>query len=411
MTNIIGLDVGRGYAVAAALTGFPENPKRYFAAHRKDFAKLKCNPAGLEALKAMQADAIVMEPTGGWYSSIWNEMANYLQVPVYYVGHGDLSYQRGSYGFKNKRDPEDAFSLACTYFDNRFVNSHGEKRWLRFNEGAIADLKRLFYELEQLDKVRNSLINQTRQRLAYEFPEAVKRRANVNKDGFSPFWAWLAGDYQNGKARVDYEKSIAHELGIEISDYTRLHANRIISIEQQQDELIKKTKLLMQLPEFTNYLKVFRRFGFGFKNQLVMLLWTYPFDRFLVDGKAWVEQEPIEVLDAKGQPTDDVKFTNRNRSLRSFQAYLGLSYKLKESGDSLKKSFLGTGIVRSHLYMWAVDRICPESATFHTKTLKKLRAKHDELENLGTTGTDKITRLMFFTTRLLFKELNREKLQ
>ena len=42
-----------------------------------------------------------------------------------------------------------------------------------------------------------------------------------------------------------------------------------------------------------------------------------------------------------------------DRSLRKFQAYLGLSYSYSQSGDKKTRQFHGSTLVRSHLYVWA----------------------------------------------------------
>lgn len=406
--NIIGLDVGRGYAVAAALSEFPANQQRYFSQHRREIVKLPNNKAGVESFVALEPIGIVLEPTGGWYSSFWREVARSMQLPIFWVGHSDLAVQRGCYGFKNKTDPEDAFCLALTYFDERFIDRHGNQRFLTYQDGKIEQIRRLVLEITQVDKLKTALINQTRQRLALEFPEAVKRRTARNKREDSPFWAWLAGEYEYKRIRNDYENSVAHDLKIEIQPYTRQHAARITSLERQESQLERELKELLKSPEFLPYVKAFKRFGFGFRNQCLLLLWCYPFEKFLIDGKPWIEKELINRKDAKGNPTDELKETNRHRSLRSFQAYLGMSYRLKQSGDSLKKAFLGSDIVRASLYMWCVDHICPEKASQHTKVRKKLCAKRDQLEAAGVTGKDKVVRLLFKTTDLLFHELLRE---
>jgi hypothetical protein len=49
------------------------------------------------------------------------------------------------------------------------------------------------------------------------------------------------------------------------------------------------------------------------------------------------------------------KMQKRDRSLRSFQAYMGLSYSLKQSGDQKTKKFHGSTLVRSHLYAWLLS--------------------------------------------------------
>ncbi len=45
--TIIGLDVGRNHAVAAALDHYPMNLKRYYNAHRRDFVRINFDSEGL----------------------------------------------------------------------------------------------------------------------------------------------------------------------------------------------------------------------------------------------------------------------------------------------------------------------------------------------------------------------------
>jgi hypothetical protein len=410
--NIIGLDVGRCNIVAAALDHFPVNPQRYFNEHRSDFVRLSVDRVGVDALLAMKPDGLVLEPTGGWYSAFWRELATTKGIPVYWVGHADLSYQRGSYGFQNKRDDEDAFCLALTYFDDRFINRQGSKRFLRLDDGAIARVREKFLELEQIDKIKTALINQTRQRLAYEFPEVAERNIQPSKKlHCSPFWAWLAGEYSYPRIVNDYKRSVAHEASIQLSPYTQLHARSIITLEKRQYATETELIRLLELPEFHSYIKVFKRFRFGLRNQALLLLQCYPFEKFLVDGQPWIEWElatPKHKKRMKDEAKPNPKRQKRHRSLRSFQAYLGLSYKLKQSGDSLKKKFLGSDLVRAHLYMWCVSMVCTRKLTPNLTVGKELLEKLDKLEYNGVEGSDKVTRLLFRATALLFQELVKE---
>lgn len=157
--RIVGLDIGRGGAVCATLEGFPDNPRRYFAQHRREFLKLKADATGIEQLLALAPCGMVMEPTGVWYSTLWKELADRASIPVYWIGHGDLAALRGSYGFRNKRDDEDAFCLALSFFDNRFVDSLGRRRFLSFESGTVSQVRELFFQLEQLDKCRTTQVN------------------------------------------------------------------------------------------------------------------------------------------------------------------------------------------------------------------------------------------------------------
>lgn len=409
---IVGLDVGRAGVVAAALEQFPVNPKRYFTQHRREFVRLSANRDGIEYLKLLRPAGLVMEPTGVWYSALWRDFARSVSIPVYWVSHADLAAVRASYGFKNKRDDEDAFCLAAMYFDSRFVNQFGSKRFLTFEAGPVQSIHSCFLALEQLDKNRSAMVCQARQRLALEFPEVCHRESKTNEElGFSPFWGWLAGLHTYTRIENDYRNSVAPELGIEISEYTRDHALAICQLELRQFKTELHLSELINSPQFWPYLKVFKKFGFGLRNQALLLSLIYPFEKFLLDGRPWVEWE----AGADGKPQ------KRHRSLRAFQSYLGLSYSLKQSGDKLQKKFGGSDICRSHLYMWAVDRICLDNPQrLKTEVGQILGAKYDALRKweykegrrlAGTDaipGRDSIMRVLFKATALLFKELCRE---
>lgn len=409
---IVGLDIGRAGVVAAALGEFPANPVRYFRQHRQEYIRIKANADGVEKLLAMKPTGFVMEPTGVWYAAFWSELAKSNGIPVYWVGHGDLAAYRGSYGFKNKRDDEDAFSLGLMYYDDRFIDSSGRKRFLTFESGSIAEIHELFLELEQIDKVKTSMVNQIRQRLAKEFPEICERETNINpKLGFSALWAWVAGVHTYGRIENEYSRSIAPAIGIKISRHTRDHALAICQLELREFKAELELVELLQIPEFRPYLRVFRKFGFGLRNQALLLSLVCPFEKFLVGGRPWIEWE--EMPNGKKQ--------KRHRSLRSFQAYLGLSYTLRQSGDKKEKMFGGSDLCRNHLYMWAVSCICVSPGLRPaTEVGRALGDKYDELRKWdyrsgkrvagadAVPGRDAITRILFRATALLFKELCRE---
>lgn len=397
--RIVGLDIGRAKAVAAVLESFPTNPQKHFSQHRRSFLTLEANKEGAEKLLLLAPNVLVLEPTGSWYSSFWRHLADANGIKVLWVGHGDLAYQRGHYGFKNKRDDEDAFCLALTYFDDRFIDRCDRPRFLSFDFGAIEQVRRRFYELEQLDKHRTALVQNLRQRLCEEFPEISQRQTNISpKLGYTPLWGWLANVHSYKRIESEYQQSISYQLGIPISQYTRDHAYSICTTEKRITHTESELCQLLALPEFEPYLRVFKTFGFGIVNQAQLLVKVYPFEKFLVAGRPWVEWE--EAANGKKQ--------KRHRSQRSFQAYLGLSYKLKQSGDKFSKSFQGSDLSRSHLYMWAISRICSEKSRLDNSFGDVLGDKADFLKAAGVPGKDAVMRLLFRTTAMLFKELCRE---
>ncbi|MEL7039817.1 MAG: hypothetical protein AAFO04_30095, partial [Cyanobacteria bacterium J06592_8] len=323
MAKIIGLDVGENHVVCAALNFFPPNIQRYYHQHEKEFIKLKFASDGFDKLWEMQPDGVVMEPTGRWYSRLVSEKCQERSIAVYWVGHAQLKAQRQSYGFKSKRDKEDALSLAACYFDNRFIDVLGRKRFLTFNP-EIDQLRNWFYEWEQLDKIRNALVNHIRQRLCYEFPEKADTVIHFERPnkrlGCSAFFAALAGTHSYWQ----FDRAYSETIGAGISDYTRQHAAWVCENQQQIEPIKAKCLEFIHQPEFAPYLEAMEPFQFGIKNQIGLLIQIYPFDKFLVNGERWIERR----ISRSG------KRVKCDRSLRQFQAFLGLSYVLEQSGKS-----------------------------------------------------------------------------
>lgn len=397
--NIVGLDVGKNYAVSCCLDCFPVNIQQYFKRHRDTFEKLYTNEVGVKKLLLLKPDAIVLEPTGHWYSHFWYKVAGVHKIKVYWVGHSDLASQRGSYGFPNKRDDEDALCLAATYFDDRFIDERGHKRFLNYyNDEVVAHLRQTFLEKEQLAKLRTGSIAILRQRLSYEFPELSSKALNISElRGFTPVIGWLAGIHPDKRYDNLYSSSIARSLGIEISEYTRSHSLALIHLERRIQKHYELLGGIVNRVEFKHYLEVFDRFGFGKDNRALLLYHVYPIDKFLVEGKCWIEYEKR-----------NGKKQKRDRSLRKFQSFLGMSYRLAQSGDSLKRSFGGSSIVRSHLYVWALCQIAPTKYGYRvdTEVGRKLSDRYIEMREVQKIkGKDALIRILFKATRMLFYEL------
>lgn len=125
-----------------------------------------------------------------------------------------------------------------------------------------------------------------------------------------------------------------------------------------------------------------------------MLYHCYPFEKFLVNSKPWIEREE----NSQG------KLQKRDRSLRKFQAYLGLSYSYRQSGEKKSRKFHGSSLARSHLYVWAVCMIAPNNCRIESDLGKKLCDRYQELRQT-VKGKDALIRILFKATRMLFYEL------
>jgi hypothetical protein len=398
--RIIGLDVGRGSAVLCCLDKFPGNIQQHYKQlkNTKQFYQVDCSRAGVDKLLSLEPTGIVLEPTGHWYSQFWVTVADKHGIPIYWIGHNDLDKQRGSYGFTNKRDEEDALCLAASYFDDRFIDIHGQKRFLALTQSlAITKIRELFHEKEQLQKLRSALISQLRQRLSYEFPEVARHTMNISDvRSYTPIIYWLAFNHSNARYDNKYRQSIAPELGIKISTYTRKHANLIVGLEMRISVILETITEEISRHQFDAYNAVFDRFNFGLNVRALLLFNLYPFEKFLVFGKPWVEYE-----------RNSGKLQKRDRSLRKFQAFCGLSYSYKQSGDKVKRKFHGNGMIRSHLYIWAVCTLSRTKNIKHNALRQELSDRYIELRK-SVKGKDALTRILFKLTRMLFYELVKE---
>jgi hypothetical protein len=406
MKKIIGIDIGRDTATCCVLTEFAPIPQRHFKQIKSQIKTLKTDVDGVNWLISQQPDGLVMEPTGKWYSSFWAELARQHNIPVYWIGHSDLAAQRKSYGFKNKFDAEDAYCLALTYFDERFIDINGEKRWLEFSP-AIDRVRNIFFELEQVDKLTNSTINQVRQRLCLEFPEAARRDSQINRDlGYAPLWGYLAGLYTYKRIEKIRANSVAVAQGIEISTYTRQHAQSICDLQIRRCGIESELIELLKLPEFKPYIDVFINYRFGLRTKCLLLLQCYPIQKFLVNGKPFTERE--EKTNKKGE----IKIITNHRSLKSFHLYLGVGRTWKESGEESKWVLAGSDICRCHLYCWALCEIFPEKKASNPIPLRMNEESKDKdawtldgLKESNVPGKSKVMRILFKTVRWLFYDL------
>ena len=95
--------------------------------------------------------------------------------------------------------------------------------------------------------------------------------------------------------------------------------------------------------------------------------------------------------------------------IRKFQAFMGLAYSYKQSGDKTSRKFHGSTMTRSHLYAWAVCMVAPKKNGYHIKGEigKQLCDRYQELRRTNK-GKDCLMRIVFKATRMLFYELLNE---
>jgi uncharacterized protein involved in tolerance to divalent cations len=362
MTKILGIDVGANFVVAFCLSelpvgiSYPEFYKRNAKSciskiridNKKEGKSIKLQDV-IELLKDIKPDAIVMEPTGVWYSKIWARMAEHLGIEVKWIGHGDLAFNRGAYGFKDKDDRTDAFCLALSYFHPDFNN---RKSWLVWRTGVIADVNDRLLEIKSLESTTKILQQQLRQRLKYEFP-AISKRSITNARTTDSFTAWigyLAGIHSYTRIVNERAKSIATELSIPISQYTRDHAAAICGNEIREVNLKSDLSNSLLDPAFDRYRPTLELFGFSQIMQATVLTNIYPFERFLLSGKPHIDRYE-----------DDRGKHKKNMSLAGFQISLGMGKRLIESGNSTSLIYAGSSFARKMLYCWIVTNVLAEN--------------------------------------------------
>jgi hypothetical protein len=360
--KVLGLDIGARFVVGFFLDEIPQPPyPNWYRKHGKkniykiSFSNKKKKSEGEEAsntadlsqavelLTRLKPDVIVLEPTGVWYSSIWVKLAEHLGIEVRWIGHQDLHHNRGNYGFRDKDDRTDAFCLALSYHDPAFA----ESRWLKGKLLIAAELHNRLLQLKGIDRTRIAQMNQLKQRLKLEFPEIANRKPTQKcKAGYTAWIGWLAGIHQYSLIENEYKRSIVHTLGIEISQYTREHAEAIAIAQQRIVRIEQEMLYFLESEEIAPYKRVFDRMGFGVRTAAAVLGAVYPIEKFMVDGKERVERWE-----------DDRGKYKRNRSRSAFQMSMGMGKRLIESGSSTVYRFGGSGLVRVQLYCWVHKEI------------------------------------------------------
>jgi uncharacterized protein involved in tolerance to divalent cations len=361
MTKVLGIDIGAKFVVAFCLESLPVGisyPDFYKRNAKISISKIRMDNSkegssvnikdAIELLTDIKPDVIVMEPTGVWYSRLWWQIANHLGIEVNWIGHGDLAHNRGAYGFKDKDDRTDAFCLAVSYFDPIF---NSRNSWLYWRTGAIARVNDRLLEIKSLEATTKVFTQQIRQRLKYEFPEIADRAVSDSrtKDGFTAWIGYLAGIHDYKRIRNERAKSIATELSIDISQYTRDHAAAIAG--NQIREVRLKSDLCDSLldPAFDRYRDTLELFGFGYVMQATILSNIYPFEKFLLSGQPHIDRYE-----------DDRGKHKKNVSLAGFQISLGMGKRLIESGNSTALVYAGSSFARKMLYCWITTNVLPE---------------------------------------------------
>lgn len=327
--TVIGGDICKSSIVCWKLDEIPTDLRKYFRDNKRlkrtDPLTFNLNSESVgKFVEFLQtSDGLVMEPTGGNYSYLWAKIAETHQIPVFWVGHPEVKYLRKSERLPDKNDQADAIALAV----------YGLKHWdkpeafLKFEPGLIKEINDRYLQLHSLARIQSPIINRLRQQMAREFPEVAHVKSLPAGDGLSPLWAWIAGRerYTNrgaNKYSKKYEKSVAPQYGIEISEFSRFLANQLCELHLHEFLLRRELDSLVYSPEFDHFNQVFNLYNFGLMVRAMLLVRCYPFSRFESEG--------------------------------AFKRRLGFGREEKSSGDMERFSKSGSSLARSELYLWCV---------------------------------------------------------
>uniref|UniRef100_UPI001177C476 IS110 family transposase n=1 Tax=Calothrix rhizosoleniae TaxID=888997 RepID=UPI001177C476 len=306
--NILGVDVSKASVSCCLLSGRPPVPREFYYTY--PFSKFNADKFGLDSLLAMNMDIAILEPTGTNYSKIWVTHLERAGVEVRLVGHKELrNYRAYHLGLPDKDDDADSLALACYGFDY----FQEESRFLQRRLPIIARIRELSLRLNHLNRIQSPIINRARQDLAWQFPEVAHVSSVRGKHKDTPLlWGWLAGERQSNHYTKKYENS----CGLGLTGTVRWHAQRICSIEREQQVIEIELTELLQYEQFRPYHQAFDLFGFGLRLRCIILSQIFPLNDFLKDGQPEIKQ-------LRGRKSG--KPTKRHLSLRRFQKALGVA--------------------------------------------------------------------------------------
>jgi len=449
--KVLGLDVSKSSITCHVLTEYPKGGIRgywdktrnklstlypVFWAIPDNKGKKKLTLDFISWCEEIKPDYAVIEPTGVHYSRVWEKILESLRIKILWVGHAELRRHRASKNLPNKSDHADALALASYPFDPDHRLEDGKinlKYFLIEQPKLIGELREVVQQLEHLNAVQSPIINYARQRLSWEFPEkALSKSETSQKTGTAPLWAWLSIEHnqemtKSGKTRIDntYNDSIAKKHGIEIDSITRVHADWLCDISLYESKLEKQVEKILCSGEFSKYMLIFTKFGFGTRTKAKLLTRIYPFQTFLsVEGKEVIEYEIREVKKQERERIDgkniikysagEEKRIRRNRSRDMFKLRMGMGTNLEQSGDKLVEKNAGSSLCRIALWQYVLVSI--ETGRLPTNEItNSLITYRDYLKSLTDAqgkpllnGKHIQGKLMSKTINLLYAELVKE---
>ena len=203
-------------------------------------------------------------------------------MEILWVPNNKCGNCRLSKGIRSKTDEAPALTLALIPFGEAVI----EDPYITYHHNdGLSQLRNLVREHEHLIRAQSPLINRLRQQLAREFPEAALIKSKKASDGLVPLWAWLAQidrnlDRESNVYETKWSESIAQDLGLEISDFTRSLARMVQELELEQQRILKQMFRELSRDVFANYYRVLNSFELNDKTISLIISLVYPLERF-----------------------------------------------------------------------------------------------------------------------------------
>ncbi|WP_353933331.1 transposase (plasmid) [Okeanomitos corallinicola TIOX110] len=387
--RIVGLDISKSSVSCCLLESKPSDVREFY--YECNFYHFQNNQAGISGLLALKPDVALLEPTGTNYSKFWVQLLTRAGVEVKFIGHKELRrYRETHLGLPDKDDDADSLAIACYYFDY----SGDRTRFVRVLDPVVSRIRELVLRLNHLNKVQSPIINRARQDLAWQFPEVALVKSKRGVSGKVPLlWGWLAGERKSKK----YDLLYSQTAGLGLSDSVKFHAQRICSLQREEQIIEDELAELLTDTKFAKYIQVFNEFGFGDRLQATIISFIFPLDNFFGDdGKPLVKIRKGRI---SGKPT------KRYLSLRKFQKSLGYAPTQESSGDiSRNKVSGGSSICRRAIWQWVFSTVEPLKSR-KSPIVKELGEWLDQEKKSGKPVALARSRTAVKAVKLLFKNL------
>lgn len=309
--SILGLDISKSSVTYCLLSELPDNPKTF--ASRQRPKKIEATEEGRAELLSLDFDFAVLEPTGV-YSRIWRHWLTQAGREYRLVGHWELKSYREGWKFSSKTDKLDAIALAM------YGLERGERSgaFLVERDNVLSDLVLLH---GHLNRQKNGLQNNLRQRLTYQVPEWAERkwRREFWSTGIPLILQAIAGD-PTPKWKRELEESSGSGLEPDSASLARI----LIAIEREEIEVENLIKVELAKPSYERYLRAAADCGFSSWLTACMIASIYPFEQFLGDGRRRITH--------RYTATNNVR-VRKDESLRAFKLACGMGLIWAQSGD------------------------------------------------------------------------------